>query len=636
MIGALVAAVVAVAGLPSAWQFHGWSGYKPDPRAEVVESDEGPVVHLSEIAGDRGTQILVRKPRPAAAGETVTIFVEAKGTGSVSACVRHYSARDAWNPPEGESTDSVKLGADWKSYRFDFTVRDGKEKTAFIRPAVGASKGGEVWLRHFRVGQSRPPQPPEGFAPTETFDPVRSGWPCVFEDEFEGPAGASFDTNRWVIAGDRNRPDFVRLDGEGHLRIKCDFHPGTNLLESTTLWSREAWKFGYFEARLKFTRNNGWWSSFWLYSRVNHNPFEDGAEIDVYEDPGTREPGGANPAKLSNTLHMYHQGTLKSFSFNSYAEGGTEVFHTIGCKWTPLEISIYLDGRLRGTFDAFRHGAVAAPLHALLSGCIMRGWGNRDTKGFTFPEYFTVDSVRVYAWPKEGPAVAWKGDTALRVVGEGEKQVFEADIPDARPIQAAYLFDTGYPVAVRTEKPWRFEVPFSRKDYLLSRYSAVGSQHVAPDFVRTLHSFSVIAVDTEGKIGLTDRPQRRLLDAGLVGRRGPKSVQRIPGAVMFDEKPSGVADRLASGNVIVCEADVAESGTYEATLNYASAHDDIHRLIVTVDGREVSDVHCPPGTRYTMHDAEPVRLKLTAGRHRFVFVPIGFVFAGPMNFRKID
>ena len=53
-----------------------------------------------------------------------------------------------------------------------------------------------------------------------TFDPVKAGWPLIFEDNFEG---MSLDTNKWYFphyAG--THKECFSLDGKGHLRLTVD------------------------------------------------------------------------------------------------------------------------------------------------------------------------------------------------------------------------------------------------------------------------------------------------------------------------------------------------------------------------------------------------------------------------------
>ena len=121
------------------------------------------------------------------------------------------------------------------------------------------------------------------------FDPAKAGWRKVFEDDFDGP---EVDwREKWVQPYYDARPrELAETDGEGHLRIKVDFEPGsTNRLRSTSLYTRQAFGCGYYEARVKFTSQNGFWSAFQIGGDANANPFLDGFALDGFEAFRRRE-----------------------------------------------------------------------------------------------------------------------------------------------------------------------------------------------------------------------------------------------------------------------------------------------------------------------------------------------------------
>ena len=254
--------------------------------------------------------------------------------------------------------------------------------------------------------------PPWTASPDKTFDPVAAGWPLVFSDEFDGVA---IDTNKWDLQGNEERKECASLSGDGRLLIKADYRRNsTNQLRTASLWSIPTFRYGYFEARVKFTRESGWWAAFWLCSHGIGNPFLDGFEIDIFEDYYTRikNPGdGEHPKTLDHNLHVMGAGTMKSRNYNSTLPGSLDDFYVIGCKWTPYEVTIYLDGKAISsksdhspydtvTFDAFRHGACNVPLHVIVSGQIMtKSWRCHDFTGFKIPETYEVDYVRVYGCP---------------------------------------------------------------------------------------------------------------------------------------------------------------------------------------------------------------------------------------------
>ena len=640
----------ADAALPEGWTLNEYRTYLPLCRAETLTNAEGSVsIRLTDARGVSGARAVREEMCKVESGDVAALVFEARGKGGLYAGFFTFDERGVWNPSQKTMHfATTALDKEWRRYRIHRPVVDGKKPVARLKPVIGCAKGAEIEFRNvsaFKVAQAsaingagKDLLPP----PADRFDAAAEGWPLVFEDEFDAPAGTLLDTNKWEIATWRGNAHMARHNGRGQLELACDFKPGTNTLVSTSAWTRKGWTYGCFEARLKFTRNNGWWSSFWMYGWSNNNPFEDGAEIDIYEDASTRMKP-ASPVRLFSTLHMYHQpydgGILKSFSHDSSTPESEDGFHTVACRWTPLEISIYLDGKRTGTFDAFEHGAVSAPLHALLSGCIMRSWGHRDTKGFKFPECLVVDYVRVYACPDaSAPKVEWAVRNPRLVRRGGEKLTFEANVRGKNPIRAAYLFDSGYPVAAAYRPPWRFEIPFDEDYYGTTGYMASGSQCVSPDINGLMHSFRVFAVDGSGNVGVTPDSERVLPRSYVDAYPRVGGVQHIPGKVALSDGSDGCRPRMRTGTGVTCEVEVAEDGEYEAVLRYASIHDDLHHVLILVDGVQVADVRCTPSPndRYDKRESKPVRMKLSAGRHEVTFTAIGFIHAGPMTFVRAD
>ena len=441
---------------------------------------------------------------------------------------------------------------------------------------------------------ARRPDLPAVVTPEPTFDPSAKGWKKVFEDEFEGPAGARFDESKWYVPFWRKDNGCAQLDGKGHLDIRCEFVPGGTNLQSIALWSVPSWRYGFFEARVRFTRNNGWWAAFWLYGSSNRVANEDGGEIDIFEDYHTRrkrEPGKSAPIALDHNLHMSYRKDLKSYNRNSFTPGPIEEFHTIGCKWTPFEISLYMDGRLMSnevtgadsptvTFDGFRTATAADP-HVVRT--------------------------------------------------DGEELVLDVSVTGGAKIEEAYLFDAGSYLMRRTNPPWRFRFPFSKERYRDTRYAVPGRQGVQPDWDRMLHSFSVYVRDAAGRIGVTDEPVRYLSSVAVDEAAGAKEVQTVPGKLLFGQDKTGYVRHALTGDVRTCEVDVARDGDFVGRFDYCSGNDFPNKVIVLADGRQVATALAPgaPGRDWDCRlTTDPVTFRLAAGRHKIAFVVIGYLHLG--------
>ena len=130
----------------------------------------------------------------------------------------------------------------------------------------------------------------------------------------------------------------------------------------TTLKSR-AFRQGYFEARMRWTKGAGAWPGFWLLSKrhaknpawPNINPYcaKNGlpsalclsGEVDVFEGQGTE------PHVFYGTVHRNSSGdygVVDDQNGNNYHPVGknlTTRFHRYGALWTDSQITWYLDGR---------------------------------------------------------------------------------------------------------------------------------------------------------------------------------------------------------------------------------------------------------------------------------------------------
>ena len=534
---------------------------------------------------------------------------------------------------------------------------------------------------------SKPIKPTAFVKPVKDFDPDKAGWKKVFEDDFEG---TEIDWSKWYQNPWSKRKEFAALDGEGHLAIKCDFIPGTTNLTSTGINSRPTFTYGYVEAKVKFTRNNGWWAAFWLYGTSNTNPGVDGSEIDIFEDYYTRAatPAGPNRPILDHNLHVSVGKNLQSWNYRSELPGTLDDWYVIGCKWTPFEISYYVNGTLMKskanhssydtvTFDAMNHAALNCPLHILFSGCIMRGWGRRNTAGFTFPEYFKIDYVRAWEYPKDDPMlpkVAWKGDDLGKniVVADGDKIVFEAEVSLAEKTKAeikeVFLFDCGHPVAVRTAPPWRFEIPFTEEYYRTTRYMAPGRSGKVPPWDKLSHAFRLYVKDANGCVASADGVRWRIPAPAAGATPWKGKVNKLPGEIIpwhFDEGGRGIGHfslskvlrtkgrllrkdtafdcrkkvvmQLKSGEWMNYTVDVAESAKYRVTLNYGTGNDFPNKVLMLVDGVFCGEFDCPwPGKwDWSVHPAKPLEsVELSAGRHTITLAPVGYLSVGTLKVER--
>ena len=244
----------------------------------------------------------------------------------------------------------------------------------------------------------------------------------VWQDEFDGPAGSTFDRTKWVAEtggsgfGNQERqfytalPENVAHDGNGHLVITARAAPssstyacwyGTCRYTSARLITKGLFSqaYGRFEARIRVPRGQGLWPAFWMLgANIDAVGWPTSGEIDIMENIG-REPTIAH-----GTLHGpgYSGGNgigkADTLTNGSYADD----FHVFAVEWQPNEIRWYVDERqyhrmtpadlpsgTRWVFDS--------PFFLLLNVAVGGSWPGDPDASTTFPQQMVVDYVRAYS-----------------------------------------------------------------------------------------------------------------------------------------------------------------------------------------------------------------------------------------------
>ena len=232
------------------------------------------------------------------------------------------------------------------------------------------------------------------------------GYTLAWHDEFDA---TKLDETKWshYAPGPRrdaeNVPEAVMLDGKGHLVIttsRVDVpdpkNPGATKPEYHTgmITTRGKYEtaYGYFEARIKFQREVGHWSAFWIQTPTMSNPVGDpakaGVEIDIIE----YLRNGDYPTKAQHTIHWDVRTPQQKRDFAApvipaIAEG----FHTYGCQWTPDILIFYVDGR-----ETWRTSkAVPRRAEYMILSLEVGKWAEDIAKA-KLPDSMVVDYVRVY------------------------------------------------------------------------------------------------------------------------------------------------------------------------------------------------------------------------------------------------
>jgi beta-glucanase (GH16 family) len=256
---------------------------------------------------------------------------------------------------------------------------------------------------------------------TATRPATRPGWTLVWHDEFDAPAGASFDTSRWVADtggggwgnDERQRyttdPSNVAHDGAGHLVVtarpaapadasRCWYGRCRFTSARLTTQGRFATTYGRIEARLRIPRGQGIWPAFWMLGEdLPRVGWPASGEIDVMENVG-REP-----AVVHGTVHgPGYSGAGGIGGADTLAQGAyADAFHVYAVEWAPAEIRWFVDDRpyFRLTPDRLPAGArwVFDHPHVLLLNVAVGGrWPGEPDATTPLPQRMLVDWVRVW------------------------------------------------------------------------------------------------------------------------------------------------------------------------------------------------------------------------------------------------
>lgn len=273
------------------------------------------------------------------------------------------------------------------------------------------------------VAAERPPTLTPEPTPEPTLEPTpepppeweREGWTLIWQDEFDGEVldpsrweaeigGHGWGNNEWQFYTDR--PENVRLE-EGHLVIEArdEFFVRRNYtsgrIKTQGLFS---FTYGRVEARMKLPFGQGIWPAFWMLGEdIVHTPWPASGEIDIMEHIGRQ------PRHIYGTVHgPGYSGGGGVGHFTTFPDGRlSEEFHTYAIEWEPGEIRWYVDDE---QFFKLTPQQVPGewvfdkPYFILINLAVGGNWPGYPDDTTTFPQFLTVDYVRVYQRPEMAEA----------------------------------------------------------------------------------------------------------------------------------------------------------------------------------------------------------------------------------------
>ena len=227
---------------------------------------------------------------------------------------------------------------------------------------------------------------------TEPAPIAGQGYHVAFADEFDTLDRSVWDNHIWYesAAG-------TQTVHNGELDLATSRAAGYRNTTATTLSSGKSFQYGYFEARIKWSKGNGSWPAFWLISTgwaKTGSCATPSGELDVMEGQGSE------PAVFYGTIHRDSAGACggDQQNGNNWQPTGTDLttgFHTYAALWTATTVSWYVDDKLY--MSAPTYSTDNQPMFLLLQ--MWTGGWTRGTDSTT-PDSLHTEVDWVHVWQR--------------------------------------------------------------------------------------------------------------------------------------------------------------------------------------------------------------------------------------------
>lgn len=304
---------------------------------------------------------------------------------SDDACKEWVSCKPIYNSSQGTVEVTVKANTSYQS-------REGK-----VVVKAGASRS------YVRIVQEASPEPP--------VDPginVPEGYRLIWNDEFNTGTSPNLDHwyyetggNGWgnnelqnYVAGSQENTQLASIK-DGILSIIAQKIGGT--VYSIRMNTKESWKYGYFEARLKLPKGKGTWPAFWMMPK-NYTAWPDDGEIDIMEEVGYH----ANYVSSSIHCKAYNHSIGTQKTNETYVATAQSEYHVYALEWTEDFIRTFVDGQQLFRFDNDKMNdkntwPFNAPFYVKLNLAWGGNWGGAEgVDESALPATYEIDYVRVF------------------------------------------------------------------------------------------------------------------------------------------------------------------------------------------------------------------------------------------------
>ena len=238
----------------------------------------------------------------------------------------------------------------------------------------------------------------------------REGWNIAWHDEFDGPelnrenwnfdiGGNGWGNAEWEAYTDK--PENIRIE-DGMLVIEAREDPtlpGGRPYSSARIKTQglHSWTYGRIEARIKLPHGQGIWPAFWMLGD-NNKGWPASGEIDILEFIGK------TPDTIYATVHApgYSGGNGVGSSLVVSEESLKNDFHVYAIEWQENEIRWLFDEQ-----EYFKLTPANVPadwifdheFYIIMNLAVGGRWPGYPDKTTVFPQFLTVDYVRVYQRP---------------------------------------------------------------------------------------------------------------------------------------------------------------------------------------------------------------------------------------------
>jgi beta-glucanase (GH16 family) len=248
-------------------------------------------------------------------------------------------------------------------------------------------------LAALSILQVRAQTPPD--ATVVSFGNVVQGYTLSWSDEFNG---TTLDTDKWMYRTDnkgwstQQAANVSVVDGHLEIAVKKE-KTAQHDYSGGGIISKEAFEYGYYEARFKVPPGSGWHTSFWTMDYNEQNTLPLGKqEIDICEQDSVKT------TKYSAGVIAWDQkGKNYGRHYVSTADLAAD-FHVWGCEYTPTLVRFFFDGKLTGQVDAtkFKQGPQRIWLTAISIGYS----GTKYVDTTKLPSAAEFDYVRFFKGPE--------------------------------------------------------------------------------------------------------------------------------------------------------------------------------------------------------------------------------------------